>query len=62
VSEPRQPFERNTAWILGGIAAACLGVTLVVATVAPWRIAAVPALATAVFLLFLLCSVCRLHL
>jgi hypothetical protein len=62
VSEPRQPFERDTAWILGGLAVACLGVPLVVATVAPWRVAALPALATAVFLLFLLCSVFRLPL
>lgn len=56
---PREPSEVETAKILGGITAACLGVTLVVYTVAPLDVAAVPALVTMIFLLFFLWSVFR---
>jgi hypothetical protein len=59
VNGPREPFEVETAKILGGITAGCLGVTLVVYTVAPLVVTAVPALVTAIFLIFFLWSLFR---
>ena len=56
---PREPFEVETAKILGGITVGCLGVTLVVYTVAPLAVTAVPALVTMIFLLFFLLSLSR---
>jgi hypothetical protein len=59
VSGPREPFEVETAKILGGITVACLGITLVVYTVAPLVATAVPALVTMIFLIFFLWSLLR---
>lgn len=59
MNEPREPYEVETAKILGGITVGCLGVTLVVSTVAPLVVTAVPALVTMVFLIFFLWSLFR---
>lgn len=60
MTEPRQPDERETARVLGGLTIACLGATLIALVVAPLTVVAVPAIATVVFLLFFLWSMFRL--